>query len=123
METRGGRIILFGTSFVGPVLPMTVAYGVGKAGLHQLARSLALEWARFRITVNVVAPGYFETEMPSAVLGDPELRARVVARIPLRRVGRPSEIGPLVTYLASEASAFMTGAVLRIDGGQALHVS
>jgi NAD(P)-dependent dehydrogenase (short-subunit alcohol dehydrogenase family) len=123
MQERGGRIILFGTSFVGPVLPMTVAYGAGKAGLHQLAKSLALEWARFRITVNVVAPGYFETEMPQAVLGDPELRARVLARIPLRRVGRPSEIGPLVTYLASEASAFMTGAVLRIDGGQALHVS
>jgi NAD(P)-dependent dehydrogenase (short-subunit alcohol dehydrogenase family) len=123
MQERGGRIILFGTSFVGPVLPLTAAYGASKAGLHQLARSLAVEWARYGITVNVVAPGYFETEMPRAVLGDPELRQRVLARIPLRRVGIPSEIGPLINYLASDASGFMTGAVLRIDGGQAINVS
>jgi NAD(P)-dependent dehydrogenase (short-subunit alcohol dehydrogenase family) len=123
MQAGGGRIILFGTSFVGPVLPMTVAYGVAKAGLHQLVRSLALEWARYRITVNAIAPGYFNTDMPRAVLDDPELRQRVIGRIPLRRVGEPCEIGPLVNYLASDASGFMTGAILRIDGGQSLNVS
>jgi 2-deoxy-D-gluconate 3-dehydrogenase len=123
MQAHGGRIILFGTSFVGRVLPMTVAYGVAKAGLHQLVESLAFEWARHGITVNAIAPGYFDTDMPRAVLGDPELRQRVLKRIPLRRVGQPSEIGPLVQYLASDASGFMTGTVLRIDGGQALNVS
>jgi NAD(P)-dependent dehydrogenase (short-subunit alcohol dehydrogenase family) len=123
MQESGGRIILFGTSFVGPVLPLTAAYGASKSGLHQLARSLAVEWARHRITVNVIAPGYFETEMPRAVLDNPDLRQRVVSRIPLRRIGEPREIGPLVNYLASDASAFMTGAVLRIDGGQAINVS
>jgi NAD(P)-dependent dehydrogenase (short-subunit alcohol dehydrogenase family) len=123
MQSDGGRIILFGTSFVGPVLPLTVAYSVAKAGLHQLVRSLALEWARHKITVNAIAPGYFDTEMPRAVLGDPERRQRVVARIPLRRVGDPPEIGPLVVYLASDASAFMTGAILPIDGGQSLNVT
>jgi 2-deoxy-D-gluconate 3-dehydrogenase len=105
------------------VLPLTVAYGASKGGLQQLVQSLALEWARHGITVNAIAPGYFETEMPKTVLENPELRQRVLARIPLRRFGRPAEIGPLVTYLASDASAFMTGAVLRIDGGQSLHVS
>lgn len=123
MKTRGGRMIFFSTSFVGRVLPLTVAYGASKGGLQQLVHSLALEWARHGITVNAIAPGYFETEMPKAVLENPELRQRVLGRIPLRRFGQPPEIGPLVTYLASEASAFMTGAVLRIDGGQSLHVS
>jgi NAD(P)-dependent dehydrogenase (short-subunit alcohol dehydrogenase family) len=123
MKARGGRMIFFSTSFIGSVLPFTVAYGVSKGGLQQLVQSLALEWARYGIRVNAIAPGYFETEMPKAVLDEPELRQRVIARIPLRRVGQPAEIGPLVVYLASEASAFMTGAVLCIDGGQSLHVS
>lgn len=123
MQADGGRIVLFGTSFVGRALPMTVAYSVAKAGLHQLVRSLASEWARYAITVNAIAPGYFETDMPRAVLGDPALRAQVIGRIPLRRVGHPSEIGPLINYLASDASAFMTGTILRIDGGHALNVS
>ena len=123
MKSRGGRMIFFGSSFVGCVLPFTVAYGASKGGLQQLVQSLALEWARHGITVNAVAPGYFETEMPKAVLENPDLRQRVLARIPLRRFGQPAEIGPLVVYLASAASAFMTGSVLRIDGGQSLHVS
>lgn len=123
MTARGGRMIFFSTSFIGCVLPFTVAYGASKGGLQQLVQSLALEWARYGITVNAIAPGYFETEMPRAVLENPELRQRVLARIPLRRFGQPAEIGPLVSYLASGASAFMTGAVLRIDGGQSLHVS
>lgn len=123
MKSRGGRMIFFSSSFVGRVLPLTVAYGASKGGLQQMVQSLALEWARFGITVNAVAPGYFETDMPKAVLDSPELRERVLRRIPLRRFGQPAEIGPLVAYLASTASAFMTGSVLRIDGGQALHVS
>jgi len=123
MKASGGRMIFFGTAFVDCVLPLTVAYGVSKAGLHQMVKSLALEWARYKITVNAVAPGYFDTDMPKAMLGDPELRQRVLGRIPLRRVGEPNEIGPLVTYLASDASAFMTGTILRIDGGQSLNVS
>lgn len=123
MKSGGGRMIFFGTAFVDRVLPFTIAYGVAKAGLHQMVRSMALEWARYGITVNALAPGYFETDMPKAVFENPELRQRVLGRIPLRRFGQPAEIGPLVTYLASDASAFMTGSVLCIDGGQSLNVS
>lgn len=123
MKASGGRMVFFSTSFVDRVLPFTLAYGVSKSGLQQMVQSLAVEWARYGITVNAVAPGYFETEMPKAVLDNPELRQRVLARIPLRRFGQPAEIGPLVVYLASDGAAFMTGAVLRIDGGQALNVS
>ena len=61
--------------------------------------------------------------MPKAVLQDQALRERVLSRIPLGRIGNPSEIGPLVHYLASDASGFMTGSILRIDGGQSLNVS
>lgn len=123
MRDTGGRMVLFGTTFTGRVLPLTIAYSVAKAGLHQLVQGLAVEWARHGIAVNAIAPGYFETEMPAAVLGNPDLRSRVLGRIPLRRIGRPEEIGPLVVYLSSSASGFMTGAILRIDGGQALNVS
>jgi NAD(P)-dependent dehydrogenase (short-subunit alcohol dehydrogenase family) len=123
MKAGGGRMVLFGTSFVGRALPLTVAYNVAKAGLHQLVQHLAVEWARYGITVNAIAPGYFETEMPAAVLGDPDLRSRVLGRIPLRRIGRPEEIGPLVVYLVSPESGFVTGAIVRIDGGQSLNVS
>ncbi len=124
MKAQGrGRIVMFSSAFVDCVLPYTTAYGASKAGLQQLVISLALEWARYGITVNAVAPGYFATDMPRAVLDDSELRQRVLTRIPLRRVGEPDEIGPLVIYLASDASAFMTGAVLTIDGGQSLNVS
>ena len=124
MKARGGgRIVLFSSAFVGCVLPYASAYGVSKGGLQQLVQSLAVEWARYGITVNAIAPGYFATDMPRAVLDDDELRTRVLARIPLRRVGDPDEIGPLVVYLASNASAFMTGAVVTIDGGQSLNVS
>ena len=123
MKKQGGRIILFGTTFVGRVLPLTVAYSASKGGLHQLVQNLAVEWARYRITVNGIAPGYFETDMPSAVLENPELRQQVMSRIPLRRFGQPPEIGPLVHYLASDASSFMTGSILGIDGGQSLNIS
>lgn len=123
MKQNGGRMIFFGTSFVDRVLPLTIAYNVAKGGLHQLVHTLAVEWARYKITVNAIAPGYFETGMPRAILDNPELRQRALARIPLRRFGHPEEIGPLVHYLASDASGFMTGAILRIDGGQSLNVS
>lgn len=123
MKTRGGRLIFFSTSFVGRVLPMTVAYSASKAALQQMVQSLALEWARYGITSNAIAPGYFETDMPKAVLDDPQLRERILARIPARRFGQPAEIGPVVVFLASDAAAYMTGSILRIDGGHALHVT
>jgi len=123
MQKRGGRMIFFSTAFVDRALPGTLAYSVSKSGIRQLVRSLAVEWARYRITVNAIAPGYFATDMPRAVLDTPEGREKVLSRIPARRVGEPSEIGPLVHYLASDGSSFMTGAVLTIDGGQSLNVS
>ena len=115
----GGHIILITSMFVDRVLPYSLAYVVSKAGLSQMIRNLAFEWARYGIRVNGIAPGYFETDMPAPVLKDPKARERVVGRIPLRRVGEPSEIGPLAVYLACGSSDYMTGEIICMDGGQA----
>ena len=96
----------------------TSVYAASKGALVAFTRALAVEWARHDVTVNAVAPGYFRTDLNAAALDDPDVGERLVRKIPLRRVGQPAELGPLFVYLASEASAFMTGSVLVIDGGQ-----
>jgi 2-deoxy-D-gluconate 3-dehydrogenase len=94
------------------------AYCASKAGILHLTKVLAVEWARYGVQVNAIAPGYVVTDLSSEVTGDPELEARVLARIPARRMAAPDEIGPLAVLLASAQSDYMTGSVLVIDGGQ-----
>lgn len=115
----GGRIVNIGSIFGELGARGVVAYAAAKGGVHALTRALAFEWARHNIRVNCIAPGYFATDISSEAVNSP-LGARIRARIPLRRVAEPSEIGPLVVYLASAASSFMTGEVLRLDGGQTM---
>lgn len=91
-------------------------YAAAKAGLVGLARSLALELARHGVTVNVVAPGFIDTAMTRA-LAQPA-RERALLRTPLGRAGTADEVAALVRYLCSDAAAFITGAVVPIDGGQ-----
>lgn len=96
----------------------TSLYAASKGALIAFSRTLAVEWARYGITVNAVAPGYFRTDLNAAALDDPDVGERLLKKIPLRRVGQPAELGPLLVYLSSDESAFMTGSVLVIDGGQ-----
>lgn len=98
--------------------PTLAAYSASKGGLLRLTEALAGEWARFNIRVNVIAPGAFETDAQAAVLGDPDTLAARLRKIPVRRMGHPDELGPLVCYLASEASGFVTGSCFVIDGGE-----
>jgi len=91
------------------------AYNASKAAVHHLTRSLAAEWAPLHIRVNAIAPGYVNTEM--APVDRPEFRRYWVEDAPMQRYASPEEIAPSVVYLASDASAFMTGSVLVIDGG------
>ncbi len=92
-------------------------YAAAKAGMHGFSKSLALEVARFGVTVNTVSPGYLRTAMVTAV---PEavLRDKILPQIPLGRLGEPDEVAALVAYLASDAAGFVTGANIAINGGQ-----
>ena len=93
-------------------------YSAAKAGLIGFTKALALESAGRGITVNAVAPGYIATDMVAAVA--PEIMARIVAQIPVGRLGHAEEIGEIVRFLASESAAFITGSTLTANGGQYL---
>lgn len=115
IRARHGRII-----FVGSVVALLGSagqanYAASKAGLVGLARSLAREFASRSITVNVVAPGPVETEM-TAALG-PERLAELSAAVPLSRIASADEIAAAIAFLASDDAAYITGAVLPVDGG------
>ena len=93
-----------------------VSYAAAKAGLLHVTRALALEWARYRIRVNAIAPGYVETDINRGFFDTPA-GAAVVKRIPQQRIGRLNDLDAVVLLLASDASSYMTGAVVPIDGG------
>ena len=98
------------------VRAQVASYAATKAGVVQLTKALALEWAEHGIRVNAIAPGYFETEINRDLLRSPPGQA-IISRVPQKRVGQLAELdGPLL-LLASDASSYMTGAVIAVDGG------
>jgi len=123
-EQGGGRIINISSNAAEIVnLPQTtVSYSAAKAGVNHMSRMLAQEWAQYNIRVNVVAPGYTESKLGSAV--DPErykkLNDEWMAKTPTHRRNKPIEIAAAVIYLASEASEQITGEVITVDGGYKL---
>jgi 2-deoxy-D-gluconate 3-dehydrogenase len=121
MIARGrGKIINVGSMYGVIGVARYAAYCASKAGVDGLTRSLAVEWARHGIQVNCVAPGYMNTDIPRAAFADSKTRELFLSKVPARRIGEPEEIGPLVVYLASPASDYMTGQTLRLDGGQTI---
>ena len=98
-------------------MPRQPAYAASKAGVTSLIDSMAVELARHGIRANTVAPGWFDTEMTSEGLADERFRERVLPRVPVRRWGAPEDMAGVAVYLASPASRYHTGDVLRLDGG------
>ncbi len=119
---QGGRIVNI-SSAVGQAantIFSTTAYAASKAGVEGLTRQLAHDWAPHGITVNVIAPGWFLTEMNiDPRFGDihPKYKEKMLARIPMNRLGDPAELAATVVFLASPAAAYITGVVLPVDGG------
>lgn len=116
-QRKGTVINLASVAGLGGEADLT-AYCASKGAIIAFTRALAMEWARHNITVNAIAPGYFRTDLNKHALDDVKIGPKIVGHIPLRRVGQPEELGPLVVYLASDAAAFMTGSVVVLDGGQ-----
>jgi NAD(P)-dependent dehydrogenase (short-subunit alcohol dehydrogenase family) len=114
---RPGCIISIASTHGAVGFPGVVAYGVAKAGISHMTRVLAIEWAPYGIQVNAVAPGTTETPSRAPMLADPERRAVMLNRIPLRRFGTAEEVAGAVRYLASPQASYITGQTLLVDGG------
>ena len=120
MTSRGyGRIVNIGSINGQAGQYGQVNYAAAKSGIHGFTKALAQEGARFGVTVNAIAPGYIDTDMVAAVPDD--VLAKIVARIPVGRLGRADEIARGVTFLCDENGGFITGSTLSINGGQHMY--
>jgi gluconate 5-dehydrogenase len=111
-----GRMILTGSISAMNARPTISAYVATKGAVHSLTKQLAVELAPQGITVNCIAPGFFATEMNTALTQNPEFNAWVCARTPAGRWGRPAEIGPAAVFLASDEASYVSGLVMTVDG-------
>jgi 2-deoxy-D-gluconate 3-dehydrogenase len=114
---RRGKVINVASVLGAVGLPGYALYAATKGGVIALTRTLGVEWARHNVQVNAIAPGWFVTDMNEAAFADPRINERLTRDIPMRRTGRVEEIGPLVVFLASSGSDFMTGQTIFLDGG------
>lgn len=116
-ERGWGRVINLSSMLATIALPGRAPYASSKAGVNGLTRVLALEWASAGVTVNAICPGPFGTEMNRQLLNDPEKYQAFVQKLPVGRWGELHEIKGVALFLASDASSFVTGASVAIDGG------
>ncbi|WP_395059987.1 SDR family NAD(P)-dependent oxidoreductase [Polaromonas sp.] len=118
MKARGwGRVINIASLQSHRAFPNSAPYGAGKGGIVQLTRAMAVEWGSHGITCNAIGPGFFPTALTAPVFGNSELAARHAAQTCLGRNGALQDVNGLTVFLASEASAFVTGQTIMLDGG------
>lgn len=118
MKAKGwGRIVNFASLQTTRAFPDGIAYGASKGGVGQLTRAMAEAWSKHGINTNAIGPGFFETELTAAVFADPDRSARNAAQTCVGRNGEPEDMdGPLL-FLCSDASRYVTGQILMVDGG------
>jgi len=117
---KGGAIVNIASVLGLRVAPQMLAYATAKAALIQLTEVLAIEWARYNIRVNAIAPGYIQTEI-NAGLFETERGKALIKRVPQQRIGAPSDLDGALLLLASDAGSFMTGSTVVVDGGHVVN--
>ena len=117
---KGGSLVAMASTAAIEGAARSSHYGASKGGVCAMVRALAVELARYKITVNSILPGWIETEMTANAFGNPKFAGNVMPRIPERRWGVGADFGPLAVYLASDATKYTTGRDFVIDGGYTL---
>jgi len=113
----GGKIINVASLLSAIGVPNIIPYASSKGGVASLTRSLAVEWAKYRINVNAVGPVYIRTEMTRALQEDKNRSFNITSRIPIGRWGMPDDLKGAFVFLASTASDYITGQIIWVDGG------
>ena len=117
IKRRGGSIINLSSASSGPPLSKAFTYSVAKAGVKNLTQNLAREWAPYGVRVNALRPGFFPTQWSMKHFIDAKRKAAILGHTPMGRFGRPHELLGAVLWLASDASGFVTGSEVHVDGG------
>jgi len=117
MCERGGSIVNISSINFTYGLEHISVYGPAKAGLSQLTRVIALEWAQYGIRANAIAPGYMDTPLAAPIWADPDVSRWIFNRVPMKRPGQPTELVGACQLLASDAGSFITGQTFILDGG------
>ncbi len=121
LERKSGSIIMISSMAAYYGIDRVAAYASSKTGIYGLVRVLASEWSQFGIRVNAIAPGFIETEMSrTAMNSDPDRKHKAMDRTPAGHFGKPEDIAWAAVYLASEASTYVTGVSLPVDGGNSI---
>lgn len=120
VRQKAGRIVTIASVSSTVSNPRYAAYAASKAGVANLTRVLAIEWVRHGVTVNGIGPSVIPTPMIQEVLGDPAMRQAALAKIPAGRFGAPEDLIGAAVFLLSDASAFVTGQILYVDGGRTI---
>lgn len=119
-EGGGGSIVNIGSIAMGQNgvgFPNTVPYVSSKGGIAGMTEAMAVDLATYNIRVNLIAPGVIETPMIDIIKENEEATKQIISRLPLKRLGKPEEVSTVVLFLASDASSYMTGSVINVDGG------